>query len=144
MNLLVDAGVRAFIDLTEPHELDPYEPHVLAAAAARKLDLRRIHLPIPDQHTVDDHGYDTILQAIDDGRERGVVYLHCWGGIGRTGTVAGCLLARNGLDYETVIQRLGQLRAGTRKAHRASPENEEQRAVLRRRTAAPGSVIGGS
>lgn len=140
VNLLVDAGVRTFVDLTEPHELDPYEPHVRAAAAARQLDLRRVHLPIRDQHTVDDQGYDTILRAIDDGRQRGVVYLHCWGGIGRTGTVAGCLLARDGLDYETVIHRLGQLRAGTRKAHRASPENDEQRAVLRRRTAARGPV----
>lgn len=38
-----------------------------------------------------------ILDAID--RAAGsIVYVHCWGGHGRTGTVAGCYLVRHGQD----------------------------------------------
>ena len=38
-----------------------------------------------------------MLDAIDDQLENGGnVYVHCWGGKGRTGTVVGCWLIRHG------------------------------------------------
>ncbi|HTW99459.1 MAG TPA: protein-tyrosine phosphatase family protein [Acidimicrobiales bacterium] len=65
----------------------------------------------------------------------GAVYLHCWGGVGRTGTVVGCLLADEGLGHHEIVERIERLRAGTCKASRPSPETEAQRGVIERRAA---------
>ena len=45
---------------------------------------------------------DDVDAALADG---GAVYVHCWGGIGRTGTVVGCWLVRHGLDDGDPIAR---------------------------------------
>jgi ADP-ribosylglycohydrolase/protein-tyrosine phosphatase len=135
VNLLVDAGVRTFVDLTEAHELAPYAVFVEAAATARRLDLRHHRMPIQDFHVIDDAGYDAILDLIAEEQTRAAVYVHCWGGRGRTGTVVGCLLARDGHDYDTVIARLAELRHGSRKAMHRVPESDAQHDVLRRRAA---------
>ena len=135
VNALIDAGVRTFIDLTEHRELDAYDHHVTAAAKARNLDLRYERFPIPDLGVVADDAYDEVLQRIGDARDRGVVYLHCWGGVGRTGTVVGCVLVAQGNDYDAVLETLVQRRAGTRKANRRSPETGPQLELLRRRAA---------
>ena len=137
VDLLVDAGIRTFVDLTEAGEsgLRPYTAHVEAVAEARHLDLQHRRMPIPDFHVLpDDAGYDAILAAIAEARTRGAVYVHCWGGKGRTGTVIGCLLADEGRTYDEVIAHLTTLRQGTRKAQHTVPESEPQHAVLRRRT----------
>ncbi|OBJ71044.1 hypothetical protein A5643_08730 [Mycobacterium sp. 1274756.6] len=59
--------------------------------------------------------------------------MHCWGGKGRTATVVGAwLIAEEGLDADAALHRIGELRAGTRKAGDPAPENDEQCGVLRR------------
>jgi len=141
LQLLVDAGVRTFVDLTDADTTDahlaPYEPRLQSVAAMRGLDLRRVNLPIPDRGVADDARYDQIVATIDQHRDRGGVYVHCWGGVGRTGTVVGCVLAAAGHDHDAIEGRLVELRAGTRKAHRRCPENAAQLAVIRRRAGAP-------
>ena len=52
------------------------------------------------------------------------VYLHCWGGRGRTGVVAGVYLVRRGLaSPENFADVIGELRHG---GPGGSPETEEQ------------------
>jgi ADP-ribosylglycohydrolase/predicted protein tyrosine phosphatase len=134
VDLLVDAGIRTFVDLTTPADrLDPYQPLIGDVAAARRLDVRHVSFPIPDLGVVDDHRYDDVAQIIEDGFRRGAVYVHCWGGIGRTGTVIGCVLADEGLGYDEIIDRLTTLRLGSRKAHRRAPEMPVQHDLIRRR-----------
>lgn len=134
LNLLVDAGIRTFVDLTTPADgLQPYEATLAHLASCRRLDLRRIASPIPDLGVVDDDAYDGLLDAISAASRRGGVYVHCWGGVGRTGTVIGCWLGRDGATYDEALRRLRQARAGTRKAHRPCPETAIQRALLERR-----------
>lgn len=137
VELLVDAGIRTFVDLTEEGEWDQpsYAPQVKAAADERGLDVRHERMPIPDFGVVDDAGYDAIVAAIRAAEARGAVYVHCYGGRGRTGTVVGCLLADQGLDYDTIVRTIGELRAGTRKADTDCPESDEQHEVIRRRAA---------
>ena len=91
--------------------------------------------PIPDTKTITDAGYDRILAHIRAELDAGkVVLVACWGGKGRTGTVVGAWLIENeGLGYPAVIDRMQELRAGTRKDHHPVPDTEEQHAVLRRR-----------
>ena len=130
---LLDSGVDSFVDLTEDGEstwggapLEPYD---------RGLTARHVRFPIPDTSVIDDAGYDRILAHIRAELDAGkVVFVHCWGGKGRTGTVVGAwLVAGEGLGYPEALDRMKELRAGTRKADQRVPENDEQVAVLRRR-----------
>jgi protein-tyrosine phosphatase len=51
------------------------------------------------------------------------VYIHCWGGRGRTGTVVGCWLIRHGIAEEkTVLEKISELRRFDPRAHFPSPE----------------------
>lgn len=137
VEVLVDAGVRTFLDLTTPEDgLEPYAPAVAVVASARNLELRHERFPIPDLGVVDDAAYDTVVRLVADSRAHGAVYVHCWGGVGRTGTVVGCLLADGGHGYDDVLSRLSSLREHTRKARRACPEVPAQHDVIRRRIAA--------
>jgi protein-tyrosine phosphatase len=84
IRLLVDTGVDSIVDLTTPQDhLESYQAELQVAADNA--------YPIPDNGVIDQDGYDRILVRIRDeigsGRR---VYLHCWGGKGRTTTVVGC------------------------------------------------------
>ena len=39
------------------------------------------------------------------------VYVHCWGGHGRTGTVVGCWLREQGMSGKETLQHIQKLRA---------------------------------
>ena len=70
-----------------------------------------------------------ILDAIDDALdEEGTVYLHCWGGVGRTGTVVGCWLVRHGRTGDQALRQLAEWWQGVAKVRRKpqSPETPEQ------------------
>jgi protein-tyrosine phosphatase len=79
--------------------------------------------------------YDQIVASVRAATERGGVYVHCWGGIGRTGTVAACLFldAEPQMTAAHAFARLDELRAPTRKRRMAAPQTEVQREVIRRR-----------
>jgi len=55
------------------------------------------------------------------------VYVHCWGGKGRTGTVVGCYLARHGFAAgNDVIEMIKELRKNTVDFSDPSPETKKQ------------------
>jgi protein-tyrosine phosphatase len=72
-----------------------------------------------------------ILDAVEEAHAAGdTAYVHCWGGVGRTGTVVGCWLVRHGLDRGDPIAAIAALRAGLPDA-RPSPETAAQAALVR-------------
>src|SRR5262249_50284530 len=103
--LLLAVGVRHVINLTEPIEtnrqgvaLVDYAPGLTALAdgLGLKVVCRRYSIRDLDVPTV--ATMQTILDDIDEAIDAGhIVYTHCWGGRGRTGTVIGCFLARHGM-----------------------------------------------
>jgi Tyrosine phosphatase family len=142
VRLLIEAGIDSIVDLTEAGEMShPYETELLIEAEKAGRPVPSHHrFGIPDNDVLaDDEGYDEILQHIRSELEAGrLVYVHCWGGKGRTGTVIGCwLIDSNGLDYESTVQRMHELRAGTRKFNDNPriPDTRAQHDVLRRRAA---------
>ena len=136
IDVLVDHGVRTFVDLTETVDgLEPYAEHLATIGARRGLDLHHRPYPIPDMGVCSAESYDEILEAIRESTDRGVVYIHCWGGIGRTSTVVGCLLVDAGLDADAALADITRRRSTTRKAHRAAPETPSQVDVIRARAA---------
>lgn len=101
IDLLLRAGVRTFIDLTESGELSPYAPHLAAHVAHLGIDLADVEyysFPIPDRCLPRSVGYvRQILDVLKDNADRGrITAVHCRGGIGRTGLVVGCWLVESG------------------------------------------------
>ena len=137
--VLIEAGVDTIVDLTEDGEMSsPYYDLLREEAAKSGRNVpRHIRYPIPDTHIVDDQDYDRILAEIQRAISAGgVVYVHCWGGKGRTCTVIGCWLIDNDrLDYDRTLKRMQDLRRGTKKACHHVPDTRAQHNVLRRRAA---------
>lgn len=123
---LREAGVRAFLDLTEPGERPDYR-HLLPP------DTRYENQPLPD-HSVPrtaDH-MRRILAVLDELLDHGAVYVHCRAGIGRTGTTVGCFLRARGAAPRAALDELNRLwRQNARAVHWPTvPETEEQEAFV--------------
>ena len=138
MTAVLKAGARVFIDLTEEGELKPYRAIALATAEKLGIDPESLEFfrhPIRDVSVPkNQEEMRAILDAIHHAlSENKIVYLHCWGGRGRTGTVAGCALRElHGLDGGAALRLLSERwQACAKSAHSESPETEEQRDFVR-------------
>ena len=129
----LDAGIRTFIDLTEQHEpLAKYDRLLGELSDDRKIETRHIRSSVRDGCIPHERGHmerilGTIREEMDAGRP---VYVHCWGGIGRTGTVIGCWLVEQGLAGDEAIAQIAELRKHTPDGRVPSPENEDQRRYI--------------
>ena len=130
---LLDAGVRVFVDLTERGELLPYDAVLKEEGAARGIEVEHVRAPIQDLGVPTDQELARTLARIDEALQAGTpVYVHCWGGIGRTGTVIGCWLIRHRLaSADTVLEVIQTLRnADEERRQRRAPETTEQIAMV--------------
>jgi hypothetical protein len=121
------SGVDLFLDLTERAEKDlvPYAPWLPEGGQHRRV-------PIADATAPDAGTMEAILDTIDGAIAGGrTVYLHCFGGIGRTGTVVGCWMVRHGATPDEALRRIAALRQGTPDAWRRSPETPDQEEMVR-------------
>jgi len=127
LQALTTAGIRVFIDLTTSLDgLSPYHDIL------RQLDPQAEHhaFQVPDMGTpLAEATTCDILDEIDSALARGNgVYLHCWGGVGRTGTLVGCWLARHGLPGDAALAKLVELWSRCPKSRvREAPETKQQR-----------------
>lgn len=134
MSDLLACGIRCTINLMEPDELDhdgrPFTDYmpVLQRITNGSPPVTCHRMPIRDLGIPSRELMVQILDRIDDSfaLDR-PVYVHCWGGRGRTGTVVGCWLARQGIAAgESVLIKIKELRRTDAKAHWPSPEMPEQ------------------
>ena len=126
---LLDAGASVFVDLTEAEEVDAYLLPLNTEAAQRGRDVHHLRMPIRDMDIPTDEHMVAILDTIDDALASGqTAYVHCLGGIGRTGTVVGCFLIRHGMAPEDALNTITRLRGG----FLDSPQTPAQFALVRR------------
>jgi protein-tyrosine phosphatase len=128
---LADAGVRTLIDLCTP--ADPADVRVhFERRLPQGEELVWMRFAILHGGTPGIALVEAVLDAIDASAARGrTVYVHCLGGLGRTGTIAGCYMVRHGLCApEEVETRLLELRRGQPNGARPSPETAGQRARI--------------
>ncbi len=119
------AGVTFFLDLTETGEARPYRLDAYRSAIGGRLYHRR--MAIPDMDIPDREHMVAILDTLDAALAEGhTVYVHCLGGVGRTGTVIGCWLVRHGMTGTEALDALVRLRGGDY----GSPETTEQRLLV--------------
>jgi hypothetical protein len=106
----LQAGFNTFFDLTRPEELPPYLPVLQEEASRFGITINYQRIIIQDKGLPTHGQMIALLDAIDAAlaAER-KIYLHCWGGIGRTGTTVGCWLVRHGLTGKQALNRLNEL-----------------------------------
>jgi protein-tyrosine phosphatase len=93
-----DAGIDVVVDLTQEDELPAY---------ALRSEVRHVRRAIADfgcpTHDELRETLDLLDRELAAGRS---VYLHCRGGIGRTGLVTACHLVRRGATAGEALERL--------------------------------------
>jgi Dual specificity phosphatase, catalytic domain len=132
---LVRVGVTLVVNLMESMEVDhaghPFVDYRLPLEKAAKKageQLRCVRFPIRDMSIPTTEQMREILDAIHaEIQAEGVVYVHCWGGKGRTATVVGCFLLETGLeDRQTVLEKIRSLTAHASKFFWPTPQTQEQ------------------
>ena len=136
LRTLLNAGIGRFVDLTEPNEgLLPYAETGADEASQLGAAFEHVRHSIVDLHVPQSaHEMTAILDDIDEAMAGGkAVYVHCWGGVGRTGTVVGCWLVRHGLTGDEALNQIAEWWKGMEKAYRIprSPEMPRQREYVR-------------
>ena len=122
----VDFGITHFIDLTEEGELKPYAQFIPKGSA-----ISHMRFPVKDTRIPDsaEHTMELLLKInaiLQNPNAR--IYLHCWGGVGRTCTIVACWLAwKRKLDFFGTMRVLDELWSKCPKsARRTTPDTEEQ------------------
>lgn len=107
-------GADVLVSLMEPHECAGCGiPDLLARAGA--VGLTVIAFPIADASTPRDDQTEAyaaliahLLRLLEDGN---TLVVHCRGGLGRTGTVAACMLVARGHDADSAIGLVRKVRS---------------------------------
>jgi hypothetical protein len=129
VDALLEAGFDTFIDLTGANETYPYRDILFEQARAYGMVVAHERFPIGDFGLPTPKGMNDILDRIEEKLSAGhKIYVHCWGGIGRTGTTVGCYLVRQGKTGEEALDQLAEWWRGVPKSsyHLRSPETQEQ------------------
>ena len=124
---MIHFGVRHFVDLTEEGELRPYAHLLPEGTTYMRFPIRDCGVP---------KSIDAVHRIVDriselSNRNDGYVYIHCWGGVGRTGIIVACYLARDNFDETMKVLRscFSQM---PKSAHRVMPDTKEQEEFIRK------------
>ncbi len=132
---LLARGICHIINLMESTEVNrkgkpfvPYEDQMTALARTMGCHVEIHRRPIGDYgiptHTAMKKLLDLIDRCIENNQP---IYLHCLGGLGRTGTVVGCYLARHGYaSGPSILEMIRVLRKNTATRNLPSPETDQQ------------------
>lgn len=134
IDALIEAGFDMFIDLTKSNETWPYLNILHEEAKIYQIEAVHLRFAIGDFGLPTSQQMNSILDSIDQNVQAGhKIYLHCWGGIGRTGTTVGCYLVRQGKTGKEALDQLSAWWRGVPKSryHLHSPETLEQMEFVR-------------
>jgi predicted protein tyrosine phosphatase len=130
----LDRGIDFFVDLTREGENQPYQAMLKEEATKKKIPVRYRRLSIQDFGVPSKEEMKTILDTIDSALvDNKKVYVHCRGGIGRTGTTVGCFLARHGNTGEEALDEVSRLFQFSNRSYESScsPETNAQMNFVR-------------
>ena len=110
---LKDAGVTALITLLSDQEIESAGlEHFFEAI--EKVGLDSFHLPVPDDDLPGEtfeNQWQALLPEIEQHLNANhAVAIHCMGGSGRTGLIAGRLMLNQGFSSEEIISQIRALR----------------------------------
>ena len=134
IDAFIEEGFNIFIDLTRPNEISPYSHILLEQSQVYDLEVKHYRFPIGDFGLPTPELMKSILDTIDAELQAGKkIYVHCWAGIGRTGTTVGCYLVRHGKSGDESLRQLGEWWRDVPKSqfHPRSPETNDQKEFIR-------------
>jgi hypothetical protein len=134
LDSFLEAGFNTFIDLTAEGELLPYAPVLAEQAGYHGVSTIHQRFSIGDFGIPTVAHMQTILDTLDNSiNQRLKIYVHCWGGVGRTGTTVGCYLVRHGKTGDEALIQLAAWwqNVPKRTLHPRSPETDEQVKFIR-------------
>lgn len=144
LDAFLDCNMTHFIDTTHPGERERYDDILQQQASKRGLEesiIRYHRFPVQDFGIPSVDQMKDILDEIDrsidnsdSSNHNNKVYVHCRGGIGRTGTVIGChLVRRHGLSGEQALEKVNELFRGSSRSAESScsPETNAQMDFVR-------------
>lgn len=132
---LLRCGIRCVINLMEEKETHhsgdgfvPYERELIRRAHDMGVVVQLVRYPTRDSDVPSREQMIATLDTIDNAISSGLpVYVHCWGGVGRTGTVVGCYLARHGIaSGKDCLTKIKELRRSDPTAYVNSPQTLQQ------------------
>ena len=128
IDALISIGINAFVDLTGSNEIPGFSYLPLIQDRSDIPDIRYFNHPIQDFAIPTPAVMRQVLDSIGNLLALGCnPYLHCMGGIGRTGTVVGCYLVEQGFTGEQALAQIMILRQNLGRLWGSSPETDEQR-----------------
>jgi len=134
LDRLIAAKVNVFISLVEQHEIDKFGDYNKLLLSNMKGIIYH-NVPIKDRSITEDEVILNLVKNVYNWIQNGkLVYVHCWGGHGRTGTVVSCFLQYvYGMNAEDALKWNRSLHA-TRKynSHKPTPQGTKQYAQVRR------------
>jgi len=140
LKALLDAGIRCIVNLMHDCEtewavgmFEGYEKGLCVLAQDKGVEVECVRMPIPDMSILSIIGMKEILDKIDAAIALGrPVYVHCWEGRGRAGTVVGCYLVRHGIAAgNQALAMIQELRKNSCSTFQSSPQNERQKWMVR-------------
>ena len=128
---LMNEGFTDFFDLTEKFELSSYTQWLRPDNLYTNFPIKNLSVPISIEDTY------KLIQTISEISLQGngrKVYIHCYGGVGRTGMIVACLLSYyyHDYDYECVMGRFQEAYKNyTKSAYMNAPETTTQREFIK-------------
>lgn len=120
---LVSFGITHFIDLTEEGELASYNEYLPENCCHCRFPIRDVSVPSECK------GVYELMKYLDTVRSNpnNKIYIHCWGGVGRTGLIVGCYYVYRGETYKQALAHLREsFKQCPKSERRRTPETQEQ------------------
>jgi hypothetical protein len=132
-------GVRTLVDLTQPHEeglrgsCERWVADLVAESAElHGCEVRTLRRELVDEAIPSPRVLHQVLALIKRESANGLVYVHCWHGVGRTSVAAGVYLMEvRKVDPIDCLDAIAQRRTAAGLAGLA-PSNPGQRTLLER------------
>lgn len=125
LSVLRDHGMTRLYGLMPEYELIEYKADGLLRTC-RDYGIMYLHRGWTDRSTPDNNTFsDDVKQAAAAVWSGEIVGVHCRGGLGRTGTFAGCVLAELGFHVDDIMQKLKDARGYL------CPETEAQKLFVK-------------
>ena len=124
LKLFTDFGINYFLDLTESGEMPPYAAYLGQNIGRHTLPIPNGGVPESVERTAD--LFRSINEVLDKPGTK--LYIHCHGGVGRTGTIVACYyIYFQGMSAEDALAEMRRRYAThSRSTWMSAPETEAQ------------------